>query len=215
MEEIQPGVYRDSGKLYTRTSSDYDVYGENQRQIDGSRYRKWDATRSKLGAGIEKGIETGIETDDSVLYLGAASGTTVSHVSDILEDGAVYAVEYSDTVARKLLELAENRENIAPILADARKPEEYDDLVPEVDVVFQDISQRDQPEIFTRNAEKYLKEGGIGLLALKVRSISSSDTPEEVLEEVKAKLEETFEIIEVDDLEPYEKEHFLIKMRKK
>ncbi len=215
MKEIQPGIFEQDGKIYTESASEHDVYGETRVDQEGREFRRWSADRSKIGAAVQKGFELEIDRQNTVLYLGAASGTTVSHVSDILSEGSVYAVEYSDTVARKLLEVAESRENIAPMLADARKPGEYPLEVPEVDVVFQDISQRDQPEIFLRNIDRYLRDDGVALLALKVRSISSSDSPEEVLEDVRAKLEEELEVVEVIDLEPYETEHFFIKMRKK
>lgn len=111
------------------------------------------------------------------------------------------------------MNVADARENIAPIIADARKPENYDDLVPEVDVVFQDISQRDQPEIFIKNVEKFLKEGGLGLIAIKAQSISSSRDPEEVFGEAKEKLEERFEVLDETRLEPYEKDHLFLKLR--
>ena len=45
-----------------------------------------------------------------VLYLGAANGTTVSHVSDIVgPTGFVYAVEFSKRSGRDLLEMAKLR----------------------------------------------------------------------------------------------------------
>lgn len=214
MKEIQPGIYRKNGKLYTRTSSDESVYGEQQIEFEGETYREWVPGRSKAGAAVMKGVELGLEKDSEVLYLGAASGTTVSHFSDILEDGFVVAVEYSDTVIRQLVELAEKRENIAPVLGNARKPEEYEEMVRDVDVVFQDISQRDQAEIFLKNCRKFLKDGGIGLLAVKARSISSSKDKKEIFEEIKSKVEKDFEIVDETELEPYEKEHLFLKLEK-
>lgn len=215
MEEIQPGIYRKDGRLYTVNANPGEkVYGEELRNEDRE-YRAWNPSRSKAGAAVMKGIDLGLEQDSEVLYLGAASGTTVSHFSDILVDGFVYAVEYSETVARDLLELAEARENIAPVLGDARKPGEYADLVGEVDTVFQDISQQDQPEIFLKNAERFLKDNGTGLIAVKAQSISTSRDPEEIFEEVKEKLEEKFEILEESLLDPYETDHLFLKMRKK
>ena len=157
-----------------------------------------------------------IEQDLEVLYLGAASGTTVSHFSDILEEGFVFAVEYSDTVIRDLVHLAEDRENIAPILGNARNPEEYEELVAgKVDLIFQDISQSDQAEIFIRNAEKFLREDGTALMAVKAQSISSSRDPEEVFDEVREKLGEKFEFVEETLLEPYEVDHLFLKMKLK
>ena len=213
MEEIQPGIFRRNGSLYTLAASDQEVYGENFIEEEGQEFRRWHPDRSKIGAAIEKGIDIELETDSVLLYLGAASGTTVSHMSDILMDGFVFAVEYSDTVIRDLVHLAENRENIGPILGDARKPEEYEDIVEGVDYLFQDISQKDQAEIFIRNAEKYLSDQGKAAIAIKAQSISSSRDPEEIFEEVKDKLKEKFEIEEETRLEPYEKDHLFLKMK--
>jgi len=79
-----------------------------------------------------------------VLYLGAASGTTVSHVSDIVgPTGLVYAVEFSHRSGRDLVNMAQRRTNVVPIIADARKPLDYRMLVSLVDVVFADVAQPD------------------------------------------------------------------------
>jgi fibrillarin-like pre-rRNA processing protein len=215
MQEIQPGIYRRDDNLYTVNAVPGEkVYGEGLYDEDSTEFRAWHGNRSKAAAAVLNGIDLGIEQDDEVLYLGASTGTTVSHFSDILSEGFVYAVEYSDTVIRDLVNLAEQRENIAPILGDARKPEEYSNLLKDkVDVVFQDISQSDQPEIFLKNAEKYLKQGGIGLFAVKAHSISTSRDEEEVFEEVKEKLLDSFELLDEIRLEPYEKNHLFLKMR--
>lgn len=213
MEEIQPGIYRQGDLIYTEAASEESVYGENFVEVSGTRFRRWEASRSKAGAAVQNGVELGVEPDDLILYLGAASGTTVSHFSDILAEGFVFAVEYSDTVIRDLVNVAEDRDNIAPILGNARNPEEYGDLVEEVDILFQDISQKDQAEIFLKNAEKYLKDEGSGLIAIKAQSISSSRDPEEIFEEVKEKLSDKFEFMDETRLEPYETDHLFLKMR--
>lgn len=215
MEEIQPGIFRENDSLFTEAASNRSVYGEKFVEKDGTKYRKWDASRSKVGAAVQKGIDLEMEQDYEVLYLGAASGTTVSHFSDILKDGFVYGVEYSETVVRDLLDVAESRENIAPILGNARNPGEYSDIVGDCDIVFQDISQSDQPEIFIKNCEKYLKEEGIGLLAVKAQSISTAEAPEKVFEDVREKLKEHFEIVDETTLEPYETDHLFLKLKKK
>jgi fibrillarin-like pre-rRNA processing protein len=214
MEEIQPGIFREKDNLYTVNAvSGVKVYGEGLYDREEKEFRAWHGNRSKAAAAVLKGLDLGIETDDEILYLGAASGTTVSHFSDILSEGFIYGVEYSDTVVRDLVGLAEKRENIAPILGNARKPEDYSDLINgKVDVVFQDISQEDQPEIFIRNSEKFLKKEGIGLFAVKAHSISTSRDEEEVFEEVKQKITEKFEIIDQVKLEPYEEKHLFLKL---
>jgi fibrillarin-like pre-rRNA processing protein len=216
MKEIQPGIFRKNDSIYTIAGSGESVYGEKFIEENGEKYRKWDPNRSKAGAAVMKETDLGIKQGDEVLYLGAASGTTVSHFSDIVTQGFIFAVEYSETVIRDLLGVAEDRENIAPILGNARKPEEYEDLVDgKVDIVFQDISQSDQPEIFIKNCEKYLKEDGLGLLAVKAESISTSEDPEKIFSDVKEKIKENFSILEQTTLEPYEKNHLFLKLKKK
>lgn len=214
MKEIQPGVYRKGAKLYTRNASPgYSHYGEQLEEFEGDEYREWNPHRSKIAAGIENGVETGIQEDDEVLYLGAASGTTVSHLSDVLTEGFIVAVEYSAEVARDLVKLAEKRDNIAPVIGDARKPEEYGDLVEDADLVFQDISQKDQAEILLKNSREF----GIknALISVKAQSVSSSRDPEEVFEEVREKLREEFEVVDETTLEPYEKDHLFLKLQRK
>ncbi len=215
MEEIQTGIYSKGEKIFTEAASDEPVYGEKFIEEEGTPFREWNPNRSKAGAAVKKGIKLELEQDMEVLYLGAASGTTVSHFSDILKEGFIFAVEYSDTVIRELVHVAEERENIAPILANARNPDEYEDLVDKVDLLFQDISQKDQAEIFIKNAEKYLKEEGVALIAVKAQSISSSRPPEEIFEEVKDKLGKKFEIKEETLLDPYETDHLFLKMKLK
>ncbi|MBT4870270.1 MAG: fibrillarin-like rRNA/tRNA 2'-O-methyltransferase, partial [Candidatus Diapherotrites archaeon] len=149
-----------------------------------------------------------------VLYLGSAEGTTVSHVSDLVGmKGEIYCVDISGIAMQKLNDLAEKRENLFPILADAQKPSEYEEYISDADVLFQDVSQRNQTEIFISNS-KLLKQGGVGALSLKTKSISQKDK-EEILEDEKKKLEEMFNVIQIVSLEPFEKEHYLILVRKK
>jgi len=213
MEEIQPGIHSKGDKIFTKAASEESVYGEKIIEENGQKFREWNPNRSKAGAAVKNGMKLGLEQDLDVLYLGAASGTTVSHFSDILSDGFVFAVEYSDTVIRDLVHVAEERENIAPILANARNPDEYEELVGKADLLFQDISQKDQAEIFIKNAKEFLKENGEALLAIKAQSISSSRPPEEVFEETKQKLTDDFDIIAEENLEPFEKDHLMLKMR--
>jgi fibrillarin-like pre-rRNA processing protein len=144
--EISPGVFilevDGQKRLATRSDDSVPVYGE--RILEG--YRLWDPFRSKLAALLLKGRSTWpvLARDARVLYLGAATGTTVSHVSDIVREGLVYAVEYSPRSMRDLVRLCERRKNIVPILADAARPEEYAFLVEPVDLVYQDVAQRSQ-----------------------------------------------------------------------
>jgi len=115
------------------------------------------------------------------LYLGAASGTTVSHVSDIVgPEGLVYAVEFSHRVGRDLINMAKKRTNIIPIIHDARKPQDYRFLVGMVDCVFADVAQPDQARIIAENCHMYLKNGGKFLISLKANCIDSTNAPDVV-----------------------------------
>lgn len=214
MKEIQPGIFEREGLIYTQNADPgHEVYGENFIEFEGSEYRRWVEKRSKVGAAIQNGMDIELRPEMNVLYLGAASGTTVSYFSDILEDGIVVGIEYSDTVIKGLVNLAERRDNIAPVLGNARNPEEYEEYLDEYDYVFQDISQKDQAEIFLKNCQKYLKKGGTGLLSIKARSISDSRPKKEIFEEIKGKISEEYDIVDQVELDPYEKEHMVIKVK--
>lgn len=124
------------------------VYNEKRISVEDKQtgekveYRVWNPFRSKIAAGVIGGVsDIFIKPGAKVLYLGAASGTTVSHVSDIIgSEGVVYAVEFSHRSGRDLVNMAKKRTNIVPIIADARKPLEYRMLVGMVDVVFADVA---------------------------------------------------------------------------
>ncbi|KAL8519302.1 hypothetical protein ACS0TY_010298 [Phlomoides rotata] len=127
------------------------VYNEKRVSVqneDGTKveYRVWNPFRSKLAAAILGGVDNvWIKPGARVLYLGAASGTTVSHVSDIVgPEGVVYAVEFSHRSGRDLVNMAKKRTNIIPIIEDARHPAKYRMLVGMVDVIFSDVAQPDQ-----------------------------------------------------------------------
>lgn len=127
------------------------VYGEKRVSVqneDGTKveYRVWNPFRSKLAAAVLGGVDNiWIAPGTRVLYLGAASGTTVSHVSDIVgPDGLVYAVEFSHRSGRDLVNMAKKRTNVIPIIEDARHPARYRMLVGMVDVIFSDVAQPDQ-----------------------------------------------------------------------
>ncbi|MDD2439471.1 MAG: fibrillarin-like rRNA/tRNA 2'-O-methyltransferase [Methanosarcinaceae archaeon] len=189
----------------------HNVYGEKLLFLEGIEYRIWDPRRSKLGAMVLKKFEVPLRKDSRVLYLGAATGTTVSHVSDIVSEGAVYAVEFSARSMRNLLGLADRRKNIHPILADAGRPERYAHLVGAVDVIFQDVAQPNQAEIAAKNAARFLKKEGFLLLSLKARSIDTTASPKQVFKNEVKKLEEAFEpkfeILKARELAPFHEDH--------
>jgi len=181
-----------------------------------SEFRIWNPYRSKLGASVVNGIkEIYMKPGSKVLYLGAASGTTVSHVSDIVgHTGSVYAVEFAQRPARQLVRMAQDRGNVVPILADARLPHLYRLMVPMVDVIFSDVAQPDQTEIVMKNAQHYLKKTGEVLIAVKASCVDSLAKPEEVFEMEKAKLEkEGYELLTQVTLEPYQRNHTMITAR--
>ncbi|HUI22988.1 MAG TPA: fibrillarin-like rRNA/tRNA 2'-O-methyltransferase [Nitrososphaerales archaeon] len=188
------------------------VYNEDLVTREGVEYRTWDPFRSKLAAAMMKGMSEGvIREGDRVLYLGASTGTTASHVSDLVgPEGLVVGVEFAPRVAREFLEnVARERKNVIPFVADAREPSKYS--VTKVDVVYCDIAQPDQTEIALANCDMLLKKGGRLLLAVKARSIDVLKEPERVYEEERAKLEKAdFRVEQVVELRPFEKDHVLI-----
>jgi rRNA 2'-O-methyltransferase fibrillarin len=147
-----------------------------------------------------------------VLYLGAAAGTTVSHVSDIVgAEGAVYAVEFSHRPGRDLLGVAKMRTNIIPIIEDARHPLKYRMLIGMVDVIFADVAQPDQARIVALNASYFLKNGGHAVIAIKASCIDSTAAPEAVFRREVGKLQaENFKPLEQLTLEPYERDHAVV-----
>lgn len=195
------------------------VYGEKLIPVEGVEYRTWDPRRSKLGAMVFKKFDISLKENSKVLYLGAASGTTVSHASDIVSEGAVYAVEFAPRSMRDLIGLASRRKNIFPIMADAGKPDSYARIVEPVDLIFQDVAQPNQAEIASRNASRFLKKDGYLLLSIKARSIDTVANPKEVFKEEVKKLElafePKFEILNAKDLMPFHEDHLgvLAKLR--
>jgi len=217
-----PGVYtviEDDGSERIATKNlvpGQKVYGERIVKWKGEEYRIWNPNRSKLAAAILNDLKNfPIKPGTTVLYLGIASGTTASHVSDILGwEGKIFGIEFSPRVLRELVPLVEERRNIVPILGDATRPEEYRALVTKVDVIFEDVAQPTQAKILIDNAKAYLKSGGYGMISIKSRSIDVTKEPEEVFREVEKELSEYFEVVERISLEPYEKDHALIVVKK-
>ncbi len=189
------------------------VYGERLFRVGETEYREWNAYRSKLSAAILKGLsDVPIAKGHKVLYLGAATGTTASHVSDIVGyDGRVYAVEFAPRVMRELVALCEIRRNIIPILADARFPNSYRIIVEEVDAIYSDVAQPEQAKLVADNAEFFLKRGGYLFLAIKARSVDVTMEPSDVYKrEVDTLKNRGFKIIDVVHLEPFDKDHAMV-----
>lgn len=202
-------VYLKDGNIATKNlNPGISVYGEELIQED-EEYRIWNPRRSKLAAALLNGLEKlEIQDTSKVLYLGASTGTTVSHISDITINGKIYAVEFSPTTAKKLVQLSRQRLNIAPILGDATKPKEYLNIVEKVDLVYCDVAQPTQSELFMKNMNLFLKEDGMGMITIKARSIDVVQKPKKIFKQEEKKLiEKGFKIIEKVKLEPYEKDH--------
>lgn len=202
MKEIFPGIFYEGRKLYTKDFS--------------GKQREWHPDKSKLAAAILNGLkEMAIKDGNIILYLGASTGTTVSHVSDIVGPrGIIYAIEFSERVFHSLIELSEKRKNIAPLLADARKPESYS-WVEEVDIVYVDIADIQEIEIFIRNTDIFLKGNGHGMIAIKSQSIDVTKDPQEIYEISIEKLKKAnFKILEFVKLDPYEKHHGLVLVKR-
>ena len=216
MTQIFSGVFKEGKTLFTiNLVPGTKVYGEKLIKKD-KEYREWEAERSKLGAAILNGLnEFPIKEGSKILYLGASTGTTPSHVSDIVgKKGIIYSIEFSERVFRNLLQLAEKRSNIAPIFADARKIEDYN-WVEEVDVVYIDIADPQEGVIAIRNADEFLKKDGILFVAIKSQSIDVTKNPQEVYKEEKNRLEKAgYKILQLIDLEPWQEKHAMIVARK-
>jgi fibrillarin-like pre-rRNA processing protein len=210
------GVFEEDRKLFTENLvPGAEVYGEGLVECKGVEYREWNPRRSKLAAAFLKGIKPFLLGPKStVLYLGAASGTTVSHVSDIAKEGLVFALEFSPEVFSELFLLSLRRKNIVPLLADASRPEEYYHRLAAVDVVYQDVAQRDQVDIFLSNCQLFLKKGGFGLLCVKARSIDVGKRPKQIFAEVREQLKLRFRIEDYRILQPLQKDHAVFLIRR-
>ena len=216
--EHTPGVYfidyKGQRLLATRNlAPGRRVYGEELVNVGGVEYRLWNPSRSKLGAAIMKGLKHNpIAPGSKILYLGVASGTTCSHVSDIIgELGHVWGVDFAPRPIRDLIDqVARYRRNITPILDDARQPQGYALQVPKVQTIFADVAQPDQADIVVKNARIFLRKGGYAMLSIKSRSIDVSRKPTEIYREQVRILEAGgFRVEEVVELDPFEMDHAL------
>ncbi len=205
--DVEGLAYRDfdgERRLATRGPP---VYGE---PTDGE-WRVWDARRSKLAATVEAGLDPGLDGGDGVLYLGAAAGTTVSHVADLA--GPTYAVEFAPGPTRELLSVAADRPRLFPLLKDARRPETYAGVVEaDLDVVVQDVATRGQATVALRN-QRFLADDGRLVVAVKARSEDVTRDPAAVFEEVLATLREGYEVLGRTRLDPTHDDHLAVVAR--
>ncbi len=208
---------KDSKRIFTKSCFPGKVHFEEKIITeDSAEYREFDPRRSKLAAMIIKGCtNVGIRKNDVVLYLGISHGYTASFISDIIgKEGLIFGIDPAPRVMRDLVFLAAERPNIVPILADANHPETYLTRVSQTDILYQDVAQRNQEDIFIRNCKLFLKPGGYGLLAVKAKSINIKKRSKDIFIEIRKKLEQEFTVIDYKILEPFEKDHCLIIVKK-
>jgi len=186
------------------------VYGERLVDIEGREYREWSPNRSKLSAYLCLGGRCFPFTgSDNVLYLGAASGTTASHLSDIVVNGKIYCIEISQRSFRDLVALCERRKNMMPILGDAAVPEGYGFAVDNVSVVYQDVAQKGQADMLADNMGYF--SARYGMVSIKARSEDVTASPEKIFEKARERLiERGMKILDMRSLEPFEKAHAMI-----
>lgn len=208
---------KDDALLTRNMDPGHATYGEKRVAVEAPEgkieYRVWNPFRSKVASAIVSGIEKiHIKPGAKLLYLGAASGTTVSHCSDIVgKEGTVYAVEFSHRSGRDLIGVAKRRTNIVPIVEDARYPLKYRMLVPMVDVIFADVAQPDQARIVGYNAQTFLKNGGHFVISIKANCIDSTAKAEAVFaSEIKKLQQMKFKCKEYVTLEPFERDHAVV-----
>ncbi len=216
-QQLFPNVFRVNGKLCTLSAvRNFKVHDEGIFREGGREYREWDPFHSKLAAAIARGLRTfPFSQHASVLYLGAANGVTCSFISDILPQGTIYAVEFSAQSGRDLISVSEKRTNLLPIIEDARFPERYASILEsKVDVVYEDVADREQVQILLDNCNRFLKSQGIAMIAIKSRSIDSSLPPKQVFSKVITDLRGHFEVLEKIDLGQFERDHLFLVLKK-
>ncbi|MHA1340121.1 MAG: fibrillarin-like rRNA/tRNA 2'-O-methyltransferase [Promethearchaeota archaeon] len=223
MSKIKPhikfsGVYIENTgnkqKIYTKNlDKGKSIYGEKLISQKGNEYREWNPFRSKLAATILKDVRNiYFEKNSRCLYLGASSGTTVSHLSDILIEGIIYAVEFAPRSIRELIQNCENRKNVISILADANFPKYYSKFIfTPIDIIYEDVAQPNQVEIGITNCKYFLKDGGIFIIAIKARSIDVTISPSIIYENEINKLKKNnFDILETINIAPYSQDHLVV-----
>jgi len=194
--------------LYTENAGRDACYGE--QLLEDGNFRHWNPSRSKLAAAMLIGAEIKLDDGSKLLYLGAGAGTTVSHLSDVLCNGVIFAIERSPLAMLEMLDVTSGRDNVIPVLADASVPADYPAFVESVDCIYQDIAQPNQGEIAMRNARFLLRPGGLLLLVVKARSVAVElDNPEALKIQLDA-VERLFSVQSVQELKPFYSDHYLV-----
>jgi fibrillarin-like pre-rRNA processing protein len=213
------GIYtsggRENQRYYTLSADkNHVVYGEKLIDEGDLQYREWNPYRSKLcSAIVSNARKIFINKNSSLLYLGASSGTTVSHCSDIVTNGTIYAVEFSPRSLRELVQNCVDRTNVIPILGDANQPAEYAQFISgRVDVIFQDVAQPNQTEILIKNVKRFLEpRKGNFIYAIKPRSIDTAGDPTHIFNEQIALMEkEGLQITDNINISSYQIDHIVL-----
>ncbi len=203
----------DKNRIYTVTLYNQSVYGEKIKKTGTVYIREWNPRRSKLAAALLKGFsDIPLTEKSSILYLGASTGTTVSHVSDISYKGFVYAVEFSYDSFVKLYNLARKRNNIFPLLEDANMPEKYQFFVENPDIIYQDIAQKNQIQIFNENA-KIFSSARKAMLIIKARAISSNKSDKSIINVAIRQIKD-FKVKQIIDLKPFDIGNYFLYLEK-
>lgn len=216
-EEIYFFNYKNRRTIVTKNLTPRKAFfNEKLIKENNTEYREFNPTHSKLSAAIVKKISLiPIKQNDKILYLGASHGYTPSFISDIIgKNGFIFCLDFAPRVVRDLIFICEERENMIPLLANANKPETYKNRITTVDVIYQDIAQKNQVEILIKNLQ-FLKQKGYALLAIKARSIDVTKNPQRVYKEVEEILKEKFRVIDKKELDPLQKDHCFFVLQKK
>lgn len=217
IKQIGENVYQLDNQIATiNLTPGHQVYQEKLLDYEDKEFRLWNPRRSKLAAAIFNGLSIfPFKKDSRVLYLGASAGTTPSHISDICTDGKVYSVEFSPTMMREFLEISKLRENLIPLLEDATHPINYQHMIESVDIIYSDVAQARQTELFLDNFKLFSNDDTTGMIMIKARSIDVTKKPSIIFKEEKIKLEKGgLKILEEIKLDPYEKDHIAYICRK-
>lgn len=208
-------VFRDEGRLYTQSSCiGKRPFKERTKIISGKEYHEWDPKRSKLSAYLSVGGKSfPFRYNSNVLYLGASSGTTPSHIADITSSGKVYCVEFSRRMFRELVQTCNMHHNMIPILGDAKRPDEYLIFVDNIDIVYQDVAQKRQADIICNNINMF--NAKFGVIAVKARSEDVTASSDSIFKATELNIHKRgFKILDSRSLEPYEKAHKMIIFRR-
>jgi len=207
MKKIMYNVFLNKNLLLTKNLTPKQSFFKDD--IFNETFRLWDPKRSKFASAILKKVELPLKRDSNVLYLGASHGYTCSFLSDILTKGCIFCLDFAPHVVRDLVYLCEKRKNMSPLLEDANHPENYKNKISKVNLIFQDIAQRNQVQIFLKNIKTFLNKDDYAILVVKARSIDVTKNPKIIFNDIEIELRKHLKLIDRASLFPYERDHFI------